>query len=183
MSKPKKKQLSDTPMIGVRLGELRPRVEAACKRLGIDISEFVRRAVEQDLTSYRGTLAPRAIYWSVATYFLQLARALADLGIISRDSFLELQRAIATTNKQVRANFEKKDWLEAVARFGDFPDLAQAERVLSQHAWESPTGGTPVESEAELAEVESMKRPPSPFPPREDRRNKTALPKDGGHKK
>jgi hypothetical protein len=166
-SNKKKKQLSDTPMVGVRLGELRPRVEAACKRLGVDISEFVRSAVEQDLKSYRGTLFPRATFWSAAVTLMKLARAIAQLGIISEDSYLELKGAITATNKQVRASFEKDEWLDAVARFGNFPDLSAAERLLSQEAWDvPPLEAPPVAGETELLEAKSRTTPKSPgYPP------------------
>lgn len=179
--KSRNKQLSDTPMVGVRLGELRPRVESACERLGVDISEFVRRAVEQDLESYRGTLAPRAIYWSVAVMFMQLAQAIAKLGIVSQESYLELKGAIAATNEQVRANFDRREWIAAVARYGDFPDLAKAERVLSLHAWESPVGGAPVAGQGEFLEAASRRGSSGrPFPPREGQRHNKKPQK--GHK-
>jgi hypothetical protein len=42
-------ELSGTPMVGVRLGSLRPRVEDACKRKGVEMSEFLRTAVEREL--------------------------------------------------------------------------------------------------------------------------------------
>ena len=99
-------QLSDSPMVGVRLGPLRPRVEAMCKLLGVEMSELIRGAIERELNSKPFEVAPYAIYLGATAEFVALAKAATELGLFSRDSYVALVHAVQPTERQVQEKLE-----------------------------------------------------------------------------
>jgi len=95
----REEQLSDTPMVGIRLGALRPRVESVCKQWGIDMSEFIRKAIERELD--QDAYKPYGVCFGASSRFYDLLKAARSRRLVSsrltnalEDALIEFRAAI-----------------------------------------------------------------------------------------
>jgi hypothetical protein len=111
---------SGTGVVAVRLGSLRPQLENLCAILGVERSEYIRKAIEEKM-EWTEFIDMRALCAGASLDYMRFAAACARAGVIKQpvaDKLIDvLQQVIADVGEQLDKIYQNK-----------FPVAAQIDR-------------------------------------------------------